>query len=51
MSDNKQLPPIKEKDLVFMENGENITHTEDGITESPDNVTTERPGNVTGWLY
>ena len=34
--------------FTAMENGENITHTEDGITESPDNVTTERPGNVTG---
>ena len=37
--------------FTAMEKGENITHTEDGITESPDNVTTERPGNVTGWLY
>ena len=34
--------------FTAMENGENVTHTEDGITESPDNVTTECPGNVTG---
>ena len=48
-NDNRQFFLLS--NFTAMENGESITHTEDGITESPDNVTTERPGNVTGQIY
>ena len=44
----RYIDPAAKVYIGDMEYGENITHTEDGITESPDNVTTERPGNVTG---